>query len=112
MADYDEYYGQSIAGTTFAQRLALSKWMGLQLDPKATSPTQQGCYRRRWENCLGWMNPEGNGTKTLTIESAGAGFVWRLIAGGQDPAVNTGAVVSGSYVLSDQNAVFLRRVAT
>jgi hypothetical protein len=73
---------------------------------KAQPPTtawSQGVYRRDFEYGIALVNPKGNGTKTVTLETD-----FMTIKGTQAPAVNTGLLVR-KVTLKDRDGIILLR---
>ncbi len=73
---------------------------------KAQPPTQawsQGVYRRDFEYGIALVNPKGNGTKTVTLETD-----FMAIKGTQAPTVNTGKLVR-KVTLKDRDGIILLR---
>jgi hypothetical protein len=68
-----------------------------------TSAWQQGVWRRDFDNGIVLVNPKGNGTKTVTLETA---FV--KIKGKQDPNTNNGQTVT-TVTLQDRDGIILLR---
>jgi len=77
--------------------------LGPAITPPQTAPWQNGVYRRDFANGIALVNPRGNGTQTVTLESA---FV--KLKGGQAPAVNNGATVT-QVTLSERDGIILLR---
>lgn len=75
--------------------------LGTPIDPPSTSPWQKGLYRRRFQNGMVIVNPKGNGTKTVTVESG-----YRRFKGTQDPMVNNGAKVT-TLTLNERDGIIL-----
>jgi hypothetical protein len=65
---------------------------------------QKGVYRRDFENGIALVNPKGNGTQTVTLETS-----YKHLKGTQDPAVNNGATVT-QVTLNDRDGVILLRL--
>jgi hypothetical protein len=71
-----------------------------------TAPTaawQKGVWRRDFENGIALVNPKGNGSQTVTLETA---FV--KLRGTQDPATNSGSTVT-TVTLKDRDGIILLR---
>jgi hypothetical protein len=64
---------------------------------------QKGVWRRDFDNGIALVNPKGNGTQTVTLESA---FV--KIRGTQDPVTNNGQTVT-TVTLKDRDGIILLR---
>jgi hypothetical protein len=88
---YDEYSFK--LGTANAPALVF---------PGAT-PYQNGVYRRDFANGIVLVNPKGNGTRTVTLETS-----YKHLSGSQDPTVNNGQTVT-SVTLQDRDGVILAR---
>lgn len=78
-----------------------TKWLGKAVDGPRTSAWQNGVYRRNFQNGIVLVNPKGNGTKTVTIESG-----YRRFQGKQAPSVNNGQPVT-TVTLNDRDGLFL-----
>ena len=76
-------------------------YLGTAVDPPQTTPTQNGCYRRRFQNGEVWLCPPGNGTVTISY-----GRTVHHIRGSQYPGYNDGAAVtSDTYNARDGRVV-------
>jgi hypothetical protein len=64
---------------------------------------KQGVYRRDFANGIALVNPKGNGTQTVTLETT-----YKHFSGTQDPSVNNGQSVT-SVTLNDRDGVILLR---
>jgi hypothetical protein len=82
---FDEFYG----GTTWS--VANMGWLGYPTQPPQTTPYSQGVYVRLFDNGYAAVNPRGNGTRTITLPSAGTGCHWDNLTGTQDAVWNDGA---------------------
>jgi hypothetical protein len=71
--------------------------------PGATA-YQHGVYRRDFANGIALVNPKGNGTQTVTLETS-----YKHLSGTQDPTVNNGKTVT-SVTLQDRDGVILERM--
>jgi hypothetical protein len=71
--------------------------------PGATA-YQHGVYRRDFANGIALVNPKGNGTQTVTLETS-----YKHLSGTQDPTVNNGQTVT-SVTLQDRDGVILARI--
>jgi hypothetical protein len=60
-------------------------------------------WRRDFDNGIALVNPKGNGTQTVTLETA---FV--KLKGTQDPATNNGQTVT-TVTLKDRDGIILMR---
>jgi hypothetical protein len=68
-----------------------------------TSAWQNGVYRRNFQNGIVLVNPKGNGTRTVTLETN-----YVKIRGTQAPSVNSGATVR-TVTLKDRDGIILLR---
>jgi hypothetical protein len=77
------------------------------LGPAITSPQtsawQKGVYRRDFANGIALVNPKGNGTQTVTLETS---FV--KLKGSQAPSVNDGSTVT-QVTLNERDGIILLR---
>ena len=71
--------------------------------PGATA-WQKGVYRRDFENGIALVNPKGNGTQTVTLETS-----YKHLSGTQAPTINNGQTVT-TVTLNDRDGVILLRV--
>ena len=78
--------------------------LGAETSPPATSPWQKGVYRRDFQNGIALVNPKGNGTQTVTLETT-----YRHISGSQSPSVNNGQTTT-SVTLNDRDGIILLRL--
>jgi hypothetical protein len=67
------------------------------------SAWQSGVYRRDFQNGIILVNPKGNGTRTVTLETN-----FRKLKGSQAPSVNNGQLVK-SVTLKDRDGLILLR---
>jgi hypothetical protein len=65
---------------------------------------QKGVYRRDFENGIALVNPKGNGTQTVTLETS-----YKHLSGTQAPTVNNGQTVT-KVTLNDRDGVILLRI--
>ena len=87
---FDEYnanLGQSIAGPSL-------------------TPWQHGVYRRDFQNGIALVNPKGNGTQTVTLETT-----YKRLSGNQAPSVNSGQTTQ-TVTLQDRDGIILLRLNT
>jgi len=77
--------------------------LGAAVTPPQTAAWQNGVYRRDFENGIALVNPKGNGTQTVKLETA---FV--KLKGSQAPGVNDGATVT-RVTLSARDGIILMR---
>ena len=70
-----------------------------------TSPWQHGVYRRDFDNGIALVNPKGNGTQTVQLETS-----YRHLSGNQAPGVNNGQTVT-SVTLQDRDGIILMKLA-
>jgi Hypothetical glycosyl hydrolase family 15 len=64
---------------------------------------QKGVYRRDFANGIALVNPKGNGTQTITLETN-----YRKLSGSQVPSINNGATVK-TVTLKDRDGLILLR---
>jgi hypothetical protein len=79
--------------------------LGLAETAPPTAAWKSGVYRRDFQNGIALVNPKGNGTRTITLES---NFV--RLKGNQVPSVNSGATVR-TLTLKDRDGIILMRPA-
>jgi hypothetical protein len=72
----------------------------------ATSAWQNGVYRRDYQNGIVLVNPKGNGSQTVQLETS-----FKHISGTQAPAINNGQTVQ-SVTINDRDGVVLLRMQT
>ena len=68
-----------------------------------TAAWQKGVWRRDFDNGIALVNPKGNGTQTVTLETSFA-----KLKGVQDPATNNGATVT-TITLKERDGIVLLR---
>ena len=73
--------------------------------PGATA-YQNGVYRRDFANGIVLVNPKGNGTKTVTLETS-----YKHLSGTQASSINNGQTVT-SVTLNDRDGVILQRLTS
>jgi Hypothetical glycosyl hydrolase family 15 len=73
--------------------------------PFPTSAYQNGVYRRDFANGIALVNPKGNGTQTVTLETS-----YKKLSGTQDSSVNNGQTVT-SVTLNDRDGIILMRLS-
>jgi hypothetical protein len=73
--------------------------------PFPSAPYQNGVYRRDFANGIALVNPKGNGTQTITLETS-----YRKLSGSQAPSVNNGQTVT-SVTLNDRDGIILMRLS-
>jgi hypothetical protein len=66
---------------------------------------QNGVWRRDFVNGIALVNPKGNGSRTVTLETS-----YKHLSGTQDPAVNNGQTVT-TVTLNDRDGVILLRTS-
>jgi hypothetical protein len=71
--------------------------------PFPAAAYQKGVYRRDFAKGIALVNPKGNGTQTITLETN-----YRKLSGKQDPSVNNGASVR-TVTLKDRDGIILMR---
>lgn len=79
--------------------------LGASTSGPATSAWQKGVYRRDFENGIALVNPKGNGTQTVTLETT-----YRKLSGSQAPNINDGSTVQ-SVTLNDRDGIILLRLS-
>jgi Hypothetical glycosyl hydrolase family 15 len=67
---------------------------------------QNGVYRRDFANGIVLVNPKGNGTRTVTLETS-----YKHLSGTQAPSINNGQTVT-SVTLNDRDGVILQRLTS
>jgi hypothetical protein len=80
--------------------------LGAAASAPATAAWQHGVYRRDFENGIVLVNPKGNGTQTVTLETS-----YQRINGTQAPGVNNGQSVSQLTLADRDGIVLLRRTS-
>jgi hypothetical protein len=75
--------------------------LGAATSGPSTSAWQSGVYRRNFQNGIVLVNPKGNGTRTVTLETH-----YVKIRGSQAPSVNNGATVR-TVTLKDRDGIIL-----
>jgi hypothetical protein len=76
---------------------------GAAVSSPPTTAWQNGVYRRDYENGIALVNPKGNGTQTVTLETN-----YTRITGTQAPSINNGQTVR-TLTLSDRDGIILLR---
>jgi hypothetical protein len=71
-----------------------------------TTAYQNGVYRRDFQNGIALVNPKGNGTQTVTLETS-----YKHLSGTQAPTINNGQTVT-SVTLNDRDGVILQRLTS
>jgi hypothetical protein len=66
----------------------------------------QGVWRRDFANGIALVNPKGNGTQTVTLETS-----YKHLSGTQAPTVNSGQTVT-TVTLNDRDGVILQRLTS
>ena len=108
------YYDQGGGGveTYSAQYLTFDEYnsnLGTALTAALVFPGatawQKGVYRRDFENGIALVNPKGNGTQTVTLETS-----YKHLTGTQAPTINNGQTVT-TVTLNDRDGVILLRLA-
>lgn len=79
-------------------------YLGQAVSPPALTAWSQGVYRREFENGIVLVNPKGNGTRTVQLETD-----FRRISGTQDPSVNNGQLTR-SVTLKDRDGIVLLKL--
>jgi hypothetical protein len=67
---------------------------------------QNGVYRRDFANGIALVNPKGNGTQTVTLETS-----YKHLSGTQDSTTNNGQTVT-TVTLNDRDGVILQRLTS
>jgi putative glycosyl hydrolase-like family 15 (GHL15) protein len=67
---------------------------------------QNGVWRRDFVNGIALVNPKGNGTQTVTLETS-----YKHLSGTQAPTVNNGQTVT-TVTLNDRDGVILQRLTS
>jgi len=75
--------------------------LGQATTPPPTTPWKNGVYRRDFENGIALVNPKGNGTIALPLETS-----YKRILGAQDPNVNDGST-SNNVLLAERDGIIL-----
>ena len=96
--DHDENYRSALWFDEYDSNL------GRAIDPPQFNPWRGGVYRRRFENGVAFVNPKGNGRRTIDI---GPGY--RHIDGTQDRSVNNGKPAT-KITLNERDGVILVKV--
>ena len=68
-----------------------------------TAAWQKGVWRRDFDNGIALVNPKGNGTQTVTLDTS-----YVKLKGTQDPATNNGQTVT-TVTLKDRDGIILMR---
>jgi Hypothetical glycosyl hydrolase family 15 len=100
-AYFDYYTGQGLSSfDEYSANLGAAT-----SSPFPSAAYQKGVYRRDFANGIALVNPKGNGTQTVTLETS-----YRKLSGTQDPSVNNGQTVT-SVTLNDRDGVILMRLS-
>jgi hypothetical protein len=75
--------------------------LGVVTTSPPTAAWQNGVYRRDFQNGIALVNPKGNGTQTVKLETS-----YKRISGTQAPGVNDGQTVT-SVTLQDRDGIIL-----
>ncbi len=67
---------------------------------------QNGVYRRDFANGIVLVNPKGNGTQTVTLETS-----YKRLTGTQAPTINNGQTVT-TVTLNDRDGLILQRLTS
>ena len=78
--------------------------LGYATSSPPTAEWQSGVYRRDFQNGIALVNPKGNGTRQVFLETD-----YVKLSGSQAPGVNNGQTVR-SVTLQDRDGIILRRV--
>jgi hypothetical protein len=102
----DAYYFFNVGGGA-GKTLYFFDEYDSNLGAATTSPPatayQNGVWRRDFQQGIALVNPKGNGTRTVTLETS-----YKHLKGTQDPAVNNGETVT-TVTLNDRDGVILLR---
>jgi hypothetical protein len=101
-SDDAENYNDFLTYDEYSFKLGTASTAALVF-PGATA-YQHGVYRRDFANGIALVNPKGNGTQTVTLETS-----YKHLSGTQDPTVNNGETVT-SVTLQDRDGVILERI--
>jgi hypothetical protein len=104
--EYDYNLGQALSSPDYGNT------------PSGYNEYQNGVYLREFENGLAIVNPNGNGTQTITLPDPGAGYRWDRLGPSDfdDPLdasltnVNDGAINVTSQTIEQRHGVILKRV--
>ena len=102
----DGYYCYTDTAHTYASVPWFDEFnakLGAATTPPQTAAWQKGVYRRDFANGIALVNPKGNGTQTVTLETS---FV--KLQGSQAPNVNNGATVT-QVTLNERDGIILMR---
>ena len=80
--------------------------LGNAISVPQTTAWQKGVYRRDFVNGIALVNPKGNGTQTVQLETS-----YKRLSGGQAPSVNNGQTVT-SVTLQDRDGIILMRLTS
>lgn len=83
--------------------------------PTQTPPSSAyslGVWLREFDNGCAIVNPKDNGTRTITLPSAGSGKRWDRLSGTQDPSVNNGEQNVLQVTINARDGLILKRVST
>jgi hypothetical protein len=103
-SDDAENYNDFLTYDEYSFKLGTASTAALVF-PGATA-YQHGVYRRDFANGIALVNPKGNGTQTVTLETS-----YKHLSGTQDPTVNNGQTVT-SVTLQDRDGVILARMTS
>jgi hypothetical protein len=67
---------------------------------------QNGVWRRDFQNGIVLVNPKGNGTQTVSLETS-----YKHLTGSQDPSINNGQTVT-NVTLNERDGVILQRLTS
>jgi len=99
---YDNSYDDYLTFDEYNANLGAP--LGAALVFPGAAPWQNGVYRRDFQNGIALVNPKGNGTRTVTLETT-----YKHFSGSQAAAVNNGQSVT-TVTLNDRDGVILMRV--
>lgn len=103
----DGYFQYSILGNEYSGTTWFDEYnvqLGNSTSGPATAAWQNGVYRRDYQNGIVLVNPKGNGSQTVQLETS-----FKHFSGSQASAINNGQVVQ-SVTLNDRDGVVLLRI--
>lgn len=102
----DGYYEFSLAANVYSGVFWFDEFdakLGNSITGPSTAAWQKGVYRRDFENGIALVNPKGNGTQTVQLETQ-----FKRIAGKQDPSTNNGQLTQ-TVTLKERDGIILLR---
>jgi hypothetical protein len=103
----DAYYGFTDSAVEYTGLPWFDEYnakLGNSTSSPSTSPWQNGVYRREFQNGIALVNPKGNGTRTVQLETN-----FQRLAGKQDGTTNNGQVTR-TVTLKDRDGIILMRI--